>query len=450
MATTFKSKDDIKAEVPLVDYALLNGYSINKEKTTQNWVHLKNETTGDRVMIKTKENLYYNFDYAQDRGDVLQFVANRLNGGLNVDKSNQAFHGALVKLNNFLGNYLNNDKKPIILDKEKYFMKKETLSSIQNQQWNHKPIEDYKFFTNERGIDINILKLPYFEDRLFNTYFYLDNGHILTNYAFGTYTEDKLTGLEVRNTRTDLILGENLGVFMTNTKGMKSIDGVFLAESGIDLASYIEILYSNPNFDKTKNYCFISTGGNLYQAKMDNIIKELDRLPLTKSCKFISITDNDFDKDENKKPGKNYDVLFTAALINKHITPLNFSANDTYYNFEFSKKEDLDLPKIRSIFEIQSDKIDKTYTPDQRFGKYVIVKENEDGIAINIPKSIALNQTNILELIKEIKADRFFIQHKPIDLKDWNDVLKKRKGIITPEKKNDKPIEKIKSHGRKI
>lgn len=450
MATTFRSKDDIKSEVPIVDYALLNGYSINKEKTTQNWVHLKNESTGDRIMIKTKNNLYYNIDYEQDKGDILQFVSNRLNNNLNVDKSNQAFHGALVKLNNFLGNYLNNDKKSIILDKEKYFRKKETLSSLQNKEWNHKPIEDYKFLTNQRGIDINILKLPYFEDRLFNTYFSLSNGHIMTNYAFGTYTNDKLVGLEVRNTSTDLILGDNLGVFMTNTKGMKSIDGVFLAESGIDLASYIEILYSNPKFDKTKNYCFISTGGNLYQAKMDNIMKELDNLPLTKSCKFISITDNDFDKEENKKAGKNYDVLFTAALINKHITPLTFSANDTYFNFDFTRKEDLDLPKLKSIFEVQSDIIDKEYSADQRFGKYVIIKEEQEGINIKIPKSIDLNKTNILELIKELKAERFFIQHKPVDQKDWNDVLKKRKGIVTPEKKKEKPVEKIKSHGRKI
>lgn len=498
MATTFKSKDDIKAEVPLVDYALLNGYSINKEKTSQNWVLLKNESTGDRVMIKTKENLYYNLDYDQDRGDVLQFVGNRLNGGLNVDKSNQAFHGALVKLNNFLGNYLNQDKKSVILDKEKYFRKKETLSSLQNQEWNHKPIEDYKFFTNERGIDINILKLPYFEDRLFNTYFSLPNGHILTNYAFGKYTDDKLVGLEVRNTKQKQIIGDHDGVFITNTKGMKNIQAVFYTESGIDLASYVELVYSNPKFDRSKDYCFISFSGNLYQSKMDNIIKELDKLPLAKDCKFISLTDNDLDKAENKKPGKNYDVLFTAALIDKHITPLTFSANDTYFNFDFSKKEDLNLPAIKSIFETQALKIDETYSADQRFGKYVILKESENGVNIKIPKSIDLKQTNFLEFLQELKAERLLIQHKPdpkidwnekkleltINSKDyvtrfssdpkeelkaiikkddykpkysndWNEELQNKKEIIKlqfelKKKMQDKPLEKIRSHGRKI
>lgn len=499
MATTFKSKDDIKAEVPLVDYALLNGYTINKEKTTLNWVHLKNETSGDRVMIKTKENLYYNLDYDQDRGDVLQFVGNRLNGGLSVDKSNQAFHGALVKLNNFLGNYLNNDKKPIIQDKEKYFRKKETLSSLQDKEWNHQPIQDYKFFTNERGIDINILKLPYFEDRLFNTYFSLPNGHIITNYAFGKYTDDNLVGLEVRNTKQKKIMGDHDGVFITNTKGMKNIQAVFYTESGIDLASYVELVYANPKFDRNKDYCFISFSGNLYQSKMDNIIKELDKLPLAKDCKFLSLTDNDLDKEENKKAGKNYDVLFTAALIDKYITPLTFSANDTYFNFDFSKKEDLNLPIIKSIFEAQALIIDETYSADQRFGKYVIVKENEEGINIKIPKSIDLKQTNFFEFLEELKAERLLVQHKPDPKVDWNEkkleveisskdyvtrfskdpkeelkALKNETGY-TPKYSNDwneellnkkvvinlkieekkksqdiKPIEKIKSNGRKI
>lgn len=450
MATTFKSKEDIKAEVEILNYALLNGYSINKEKTSQNWVNLHNDTTGDRILVKSKANLYHNLDHAEDKGDILQFVGNRLNGNVNVDRSKEAFHGALIKLNNFLGNYLNIDRNEVLKDKDKFFKKKETLSSLQDKEWNHKPIEDYKYLTDQRGIDINILKLPYFEDKLFNTYFSLPNGHIITNYAFGKYTDDNLVGLEVRNTTIKSIMGDHDGVFYTNTKGMKNIEGVFYAESGIDLASYIEVLYSNPNFDKSKNYCFISFAGNLYQSKMDNIIKELDKLPLTNDCKFISLTDNDFDKEENKKPGKNYDVLFTTALINKHITPVNFTSNETYFNLEFSKKEDLNLEAIRSIFEIQANNIDKDFAADQRFGKYVIIKESDTGVTINIPKSINLKETSFYEFLKEIKAERLFIPHKPLVAGDWNEELKKRKNIVTQEKKKDLPLEKIKTHGRRI
>ena len=58
------------------------------------------------------------------------------------------------------------------------------------------------------------------------------------------------------------------------------------------------------HFDKNKNYCFISFSGNLYQSKIDTILNDLDRLPISKKTEYISLTDNDFDKAENKKAGK--------------------------------------------------------------------------------------------------------------------------------------------------
>ncbi len=450
MATTFKSKDEIIAQINFVDYALSNGYKIDKEKTSQNWIVLENPTLKDKILVKSKANTYSNVNNDRDKGDIISFVCNRLSGGITVDKSNEAFYKSLVKLNEFFGNYINQAKSEEIIDKDKFLRKKETLSSLQNKEWNHKPIQDYSYLTEERKINPEILKLPYFKDRLFNTYFSLPNGHIITNSAFGKYTDEKLVGLEVRNKTIKSIMGDHDGVFYTNTQDMKKIDGVFYAESGIDVASYIELLHNNPNFDKTKNYLFLSFSGNLYESKMENIINQLSKLPLAQDCKFISLTDNDFDKAESKKPGKNYDMLFTASLINKFCTPVDFTSNDLYYDFTFTKKEDLNKEALNGLFNKQSDLIDLQYKADERFGKYMIIKENESNINIKFPKSINLIESHFKDFLSLLKMERLYIPHKPANRNDWNEELQIKKGFL-PEKKKEQPkIEKVKSYGRKF
>lgn len=453
MRPNFKSKNEIKAEVDIVDYALVNGYVIDKEKSTQNWVKMLNETTGDRILVKPKSALYNNIDYPNDKGDILQFVANRITGVLSVDKSNEAFYKSMLEINKYLGNHLNAEKRKVINEKDKFFTKKETLSSLQNSEWNHKPIEDYSYLTNDRGINIDVLKGPLFQDKLFNTYFRLSNDHIITNYAFGKYSNNDLVGLEVRNKNIKTIMGDHDGVFYTNTKNMDKIDGVFYGESGIDLASCIELLYATPTFDRSKNYCFLSFSGNLYESKMNKIIEDLKRLPLTQSAKFISLTDNDFDKDENKKPGKIYDVFFTASLINEFKTPLAYSENETFFNYTFDKeKGNIDIEKLNKVVENQNQEIEQLFNTDQRYGKYLILKESEAAVTLHIPKNITLENAHFNSLLKVFDAERFYIAHKPKSTNDWNEELQRRKGLIKEEKKNLNLtiINKPKSHGKRI
>lgn len=453
MRPNFKSKEEIKAEVNIIDYALVHGYVIDKEKSTQNWVKMINENTGDRILIKPKTGLYNNVDYPNDKGDILQFVANRITGILNVDKSNEAFYKTMLEINKYLGNHLNAQNKKIINEKDKFFTKKEKLASLQQSEWNHKPIEDYSYLTNERGINIDILKSPLFENKLFNTYFRLPNDHLITNFAFGKYSNNELVGLEVRNKTIKTIMGDHDGVFYTNTKNMEKIDGVFYAESGIDLASCIELLYATPNFDKTKNYCFLSFSGNLYESKMNKIIEDLKQLPLTENAKFISLTDNDFDKEEHKKPGKIYDAFFTASIINEFKTPLIYSENETFFNYILDKKEaSVDVEKLKEVVKKQNESIEQLFDANQRYGKYLILKENEDKVTLHIPKNITLENAHFNSILKAIDAERFYIPHKPKITNDWNEELQRRKGMIKEEKKNLNltQINKPKSHARRI
>ena len=55
MKSNFKTKDEIKEAVDILDYALLNGYTIDKDKSTQHWVRMNNSSTGDRILVKPKK-----------------------------------------------------------------------------------------------------------------------------------------------------------------------------------------------------------------------------------------------------------------------------------------------------------------------------------------------------------------------------------------------------------
>lgn len=448
MASTFKSKQELLEEINLLNYALINGYQIDKPKSTVVWVKLKQESTGDNIMINSKKNLYYNMDYATDKGDLIQFVANRLNGGLSIDNSKEGFYNSLVSLNKTLGNFLKEDNKKLIIEKDKYLTKKEQISSIQNKEWNHVPIQDYGFLNNKRAISMDTLQSNYFKDRLFNTYVKMPSGHMITNTAFGKYINNELVGLEVRNNTIKNILGNHNGVFFSNTENMKSIDGVFYAESVIDIASCIELLHVNPNFDKNKNYCFISFSGNLYQSKIDTILNDLDRLPISKKTEYISLTDNDFDKAENKKAGKEYDVQITAALINKHIMPLEYSTNDVFFSFQFLDKTKLNLTELKEIVASQNSLIEDLNPINDRYGKYLVIKENENTVTLNLPKNIPLDQIAFSTILKSIKAERLYIPHKPKTTNDWNDELKRKKGIPidTEDKKKITSNKKTNAH----
>jgi len=430
------TKEEIKAAVKIVDYALLNGYTIDKEKSSVNWVKLENTTTGDKILANTKQNMYTNLEYENDKGDILKFVANRIDGFVSTDNSKEAFYNALKKLNEFLGNYVTGSYKKQLEDKDKFFSKKEKLTQLQSREWNHEPITDYSYLTNQRQIDINTLKLPLFKDRLFNTYFITEGGHFIKNFAFGKYTAEHLVGLEVRNATLKSILGDHDGVFYTNTKNMDKIDGLFYAESGIDVLSYVELLYANPTFDATKNYCFLSFAGNLYESKLNKIIDDILKLPITNETKFVSLTDNDLDKEESKKNGKNYDLMFTAALLNQFYTPVEYATDPTFYKYFFSNGDDLDWNKIKSVVEEQNNFIDTAYGSNERYGKYVMIKEVENTRAILFPKSIPLSQTHFIDILKTIQAERLYIPHKPKNSKDWNEeLIKKKNNSMNHEKK---------------
>jgi len=471
-----KTALELKGLINLVDYALVTGYKIDKSKSTNTWVKLKNEF-GDSIVIDTRKQTYFNSGNDADKGDILQFKANRLKSDVvMVDKSREAFYESLKILNETVGNYEDIKNNPLVKDKDKYLQKKETLVAIQNKEWNHVPIENNKFLTEERAIDLKTILHESFKDRIFNTYFRLNNSHLITNTAFGKYKNGELVGLEVRNKGLKNIVGDDAALFLSKVEENKKINYIFYGESAIDALSYFEILSNNPNFNTNNNdYCFISFGGNLYDAKLENFKSELDLLNVDRNTKFISITDNDLDKVESKKEGKKYDVMITDTLLKKFYPGTEIKLDNSQY-YELIVKDEFLKSKLEihgpEIISNQNESIENNFSSEERFGKYTMIKKEEDQIKILFSKDLPLTSNKNEEIkinngfkdIINLVNPNLFIPHKSKG-KDWNDDLQnikkkineiqeesytKQKNIIDPKIEKQEETSKNYNHGTKI
>lgn len=428
--SNFKDKYQLKESISIMDYAVYLGYKIDKQKSSSVFIKMENTSNGDRILIglkrgNNKEDLYKSLNDDNERGDILQFCQNRISGSVSFDKSKEGFYKTMVELNKFLGVYLSPKYKEQRDKNINFLEKKKRLFKSQNKNFNRIPIEDYSYFVNERKISKDTLLHPIFKDRLFNSFFVHENGHIFTNYAFGKYKKGELVGLEVRNKSLKSIVEDHEGIFITNTSGMDSIDVMFYCESGIDVASYFELLLKNVNYDPSKNYCLLSTGGFTYDKKMEVIMDTLTREPITNKTKFISITDND-------SKGNYYDYHFTAELLNKYHTPLDFEKlQQNFYVYTFKDSEFIKnhTRGFINIINQHNKEVDKQYTADERYGKYVIYKELGTTFQIQFP--ITLNPTKgcFRDLMNSCNADRYYIPHKA-KKDDWNQSLKHYKANI--------------------
>jgi len=435
-----KTPIELKSIINLVDYAIIKGYRIDKAKSTNNWIKLKDDF-GDSIVVDTKKQTYFNSGNDSDKGDLIQFQANRLSSIVKVDKTKEAFYESLKILNQTVGNYEEIKNNPTIKDKDKYLEKKEKLVAIQNKEWNHVPIENSSFLSEERSIDLKTILHPTFKDTIFNTYFRLDNGHLITNTAFGKFKNGELVGLEVRNKGLKNIVGDDAAIFISNVEHGNKINRVFYSESAIDALSCFELLSNNPNFKVENNdYCFISFGGNLYESKLNNFRNELDNLKVDRNTKFISITDNDLDKVESKKEGKKYDVMVTKTLLEKFYPGVVLNLDNSQYyeltvsDIVFKAKLEIAAPEIISK---QNADVENNFSSDERFGKYTMIKKDENQIKILFSKDLPLtnNDKNDVKInngfkdIINIVNPNMYISHKSKS-KDWNEDLQNIKKKI--------------------
>lgn len=432
--------ENIKQKYHLADIVKINpfNYQIDAKKSSSSWIKFKGPS-GDNILVKnTKsayDSFYINTDQDNDKGDLWKFVASRLANtvpsNLTKEEKNEGLN-FLKKIDNIEVLDIvkkNNDKRTA------YTEKKKQLAEAYFNKGNTIPMTDYYFLNKKRGIAMEILKDPRISPTLYNTIVQQENGKIWRNTAFAKLDKNgDFQSLEVRNTNLKRIyLNHNVP---WNSISTNKPEVVIIGESAIDVISYFELHHQQL---KDKSLLMISTGGTIYDTKLDEISKLLDEKECWLDTKFLAITDND-------KNGLDYDLTFATFLLNKYQVPTVLEQTNEFFNILKFDRDKLaegahnNLKELTDHFNSQMDK-----KGSGKYGNYIVLNENDDTNTINLhlPKSINSTQKIFNDLMDSFNNNRVLYIHKTKT--DWNDTLQIRKGLkVNPPQLAPETKKKIK------
>jgi len=264
---------------------------------------------------------------------------------------------------------------------------------------------------------------------LYNTIVTQENGKIWRNTAFANLdSAGEFQSLEVRN--------ENLKrVYLNHNIPWHSISDnkpevVLIGESAIDVISYLELHYKQLS---DKSILMISTGGTIYDTKLDEISKVLDTHQCWLDTKFLSITDND-------TTGYDYDLKFASFLLNKYQVPTELEQTNEFFNifkFDSEKLAKGTYSALANLTDTFNKQIDQN--SNGKYGNYIVLNQIENkidtskSIHLHLPKSINSTQKIFNDLMDSFSDSRVLYIHKAKT--DWNETLQLRKGIKSLEVK---------------
>jgi len=405
----------IKNDNPLLDFIIASGFVINKRKSSAKWIKL--EKNKERIVYNSKEIRYFNPHNSDDKGDVINFVANRLDGLVKPTKDSQDIFKAV----NILKKFDITTAKNAVQKQRKIISKIDISSQNADKEFNYYPLEDYSYLTINRAISKSTIDSKIFKNRIFNSqYINQNNGHIFNNIGFGLFKGNKVVGLEVKHPDGGLILGDSNCVFHTNYSDLKSVDFVFIAESTIDALSHYEI-FSKHERMKNKEVVYLSTSGNIYDNKVTEIFEVFNHLPANNNTCFFSITDND-------SKGLEYDHFLCAEFLKRDgYKDLTFDFNSHFYIYKFSNLDKDLLKAIKSVVSANNDRLSKGLS-EPSFGDYVVLKNSADITELHMPIQFTLDNKFASELFATLFNNTNPLKsHKPDQFDDWNSYLMKKK-----------------------
>lgn len=436
-----KTYDELKSDIHVSDVMGLSTFNceLNHKKSSKGWLIYK-DPKGDTLRVKNTKSAYDSFfsnaDDPNDKGDLLKFVASRMANCSVSTISKQDIRKAIVFLNE-LQNPAYKEKLTVVSKKRERFTKKRNeLAKAYSKQNNTVPMSDFDLLVKKRGISLSVLKQKNIRPTLFNTFYKQDNGKIYTNTVFAGLEKDGSTR------SMEMILESNAKrQLLDQTYPWHSIVEdrpkiAIISESAIDALSYYEL--HKEALDEYKETLLISTGGQVYDTKLNNISKLLDQCKADKNTRFISATDND-------KKGMDYDMELTVFLMDKYHTPTKLDNTTEYFNvFKFDKIGSEVKEKLISFRESYNDRLEKEDKQDPTaeaknvYGNFIVTKEDQEknSFDLYLPKSINSLSKDFNNLLDCFSDTRPLYVHKAAT--DWNDTLKMKKGIDVPKKQTAK------------
>lgn len=274
-----KTFAEFRAEIPIIDFAINNGYRLDKNKGLK-WPVLRCKYNDDVIIIvnplKPANQGYFNPDDDSDKGTLINFIKNRL-GTLFIQDSNIS---EIKNINRILYDYLKIDH-PGHLSKD---------IRIQLKEKERKPFSPEELlpltsidYLRSRYLSKETLLAPIFQNRIHN----YKSGHYI-NIAFPYWdASGKIIGIEERNSGFKFFLE---GSLLTNAAWYSNfpakLENVAMFESAIDALSYYQLR-------KSSNTFYIAFGGSLSDGQMELAKNILSNYQIPKNARFLCCFDND-------------------------------------------------------------------------------------------------------------------------------------------------------------
>lgn len=324
-------------KIPLHEVLLVNGYKLDRNKSSKMYPCLINEENNERLVISKKgENyLYFNPNDDLDRGNILSFARIR---NLDVKELIANYDKNINVAQNYKHSFFTAQKSPEIIFK--------TFQSLQNaikDDIAHIPLFKQRGFDNQYIAQIihafkkdehNNLIIPNFALPSKNTeQFFKEKNLFICGYTKRLnypITKDK-NGIELSKPLKSLQYG-NKGLEIINiNKKSESIKRIVLTENIIDSLSFGQIKNLNP-----QESMFISTAGTFNIQHIEQSLFSI--LDITPNARITLAFDND-------EKGKKY-----TQEVEKSI--LGYTKKFPFIYKPFSKDCNDDL-KIHNITGIQ-------------------------------------------------------------------------------------------------
>ncbi len=449
--------DNIKNAISFEEFLIYSGYEYAPKKAKNCFVNKKQH---DIIFLnydaKSNSYTYYSLTH-MDRGDIIDFVRNRLNGYYLSTRDKHDEKQAL----NVLKSYANipEDKKIQLIKKnipkiDHLKSPKEKLKSYHyfSKLYNLKSLEDTGIL-NLRYINNKTIESPILNGCIFNCsgVYFKDDGNIVinenvVNIAFLYHDiEAREVGMQTyyidKNNKANkfFVKDSSRGNAVWITKHLKNkTKKLFIAENSIDAISHHEL----NGLDQS--YRYLSTGGQITENQIQIIQALVDKY------RYHVELGNDFDRH-----GQRYNLDIISALgyeffstvkssLNKDVLKLDIKfhqISDIELKQYLTKHSGLNKNTLQQIKKSLLDekithllnainKINKTIIKDFEKNQikkesFSIAKKSDYSYTINIPnRAYQIAELNNV-LINEFKLN---ISLKiPQSLDDWNQDLKNTK-----------------------
>ncbi|MCW3788362.1 DUF3945 domain-containing protein [Plebeiibacterium sediminum] len=329
--------NELKNKVDLIAYLSRDGYKKDPKKSSSRQF-VFNGPYGDKLLVlkhsKSGDLIYKNLHDDNDYGNIINLVANRIEGFVNTSRKTSAdFAKAADVLKEFL-NIPKEDK--IILDKINH--RKAAVFKYEN--YNPQTLHDTSYLES-RGITKKILDDELLKGTIINCQRYSyksksNYGSLMT--GFPCTKEGQMVGLDMRDPEEKLFAaGSKKAESFWSSHYQSHHKNVVVGESPIDLISYQQIKGGKDNF-------LLSTNGTISYQQINMIV---DMIQKGTFKRLISSFDNDF-------AGYTFDLKLIRGLIGEDKVKL-ITARKDYLEAQI-KLKGLTAQKyeITSILELKA------------------------------------------------------------------------------------------------